>query len=726
MEALAAESHKESVLNKFKRAPVFVKVILLAVLALLIEIFVFNSYYFTFDRADNPKYQISLPFNASVGKPAVFLSKDNNQLVVNDLNLHISNVSISTKGANAVTTGKIFICDQNALYQFKEVNNIEVNPGGEFNDVISRIDSRGNAVKLAISFDLPYQGQSVIIDKLIINDDPSFDFNAVRAISVFLLAVVVFLIVKFKLYNQNLDFSKKSHKISQWIVIVFSFCVSLYILTVTNPNYTNPIYYTYYANAGSFPIGNHEHSWLLTPPKTQEDVKNSDPYVQLLDAFNKGQLYIDYPVDPRLEQLNNMFDYSERMAKGVYGLYDKVYYNGHYYLYFGVAPLVIYYPIYWITGKVPSLPLSTGIATLFCIFTMFAAFKVIVDFFKPRANLLIFLAAELACIGAGLVYYHHGYLYFYDLPYLFAFAFSSLFIVSVFKQFIEGSKTKRRLYLLLGGICVVMVALSRPPFIFMLLCIAIPVFYVLLKRRLREGQLSNLLLDSLFIIIPVILGAIFAMWYNYARFDSPISFGILNMVGIYDLHYNVFSISFREICSFIFIYLFEPFNLTKDFPFISLARPDYQDFGHEVYVDTTMGIFQMPYELLILFGVFLFVKGFNSQISQEILKIEKIIFAALLVVSVIVAYNECIYSAFTMRYVFESVFVLNFMVFLLTLQCVRCNNDMASVTVYAIVLTMLLYSFIIGLLFTFQSGFIKDLNPDAYLAMREIFSPFNP
>ena len=77
-----------------------------------------------------------------------------------------------------------------------------------------------------------------------------------------------------------------------------------------------------------------------------------DPYVQQFDAFNKGQLHIDWPVDEKLMELDNPYDPEAR--EGLDYLWDRALYNGKYYSYFGVTPIItVMYPFYLVSGMLP-------------------------------------------------------------------------------------------------------------------------------------------------------------------------------------------------------------------------------------------------------------------------------------------------------------------------------------------------------------------------------------
>jgi hypothetical protein len=74
-----------------------------------------------------------------------------------------------------------------------------------------------------------------------------------------------------------------------------------------------------------------------------------------IQAFKEGHVYLDDVPDPKLATLSNPYDYWERKSAGVSYLWDTAYYDGHYYCYFGPAPvLLVMFPVYWLTGMVPT------------------------------------------------------------------------------------------------------------------------------------------------------------------------------------------------------------------------------------------------------------------------------------------------------------------------------------------------------------------------------------
>lgn len=85
----------------------------------------------------------------------------------------------------------------------------------------------------------------------------------------------------------------------------------------------------------------------------------TDIYGRQFDAWQKGQIELDINVDPRLAELENPYDPAARSASKARYSWDYAFFDGKYYSYFGIAPiLTVHAPIHAFTGKLPNVPMS--------------------------------------------------------------------------------------------------------------------------------------------------------------------------------------------------------------------------------------------------------------------------------------------------------------------------------------------------------------------------------
>jgi len=107
-------------------------------------------------------------------------------------------------------------------------------------------------------------------------------------------------------------------------------------------------------------------------------------YALQFSAFLNGSIALEAEPTPRLEELDNPYDTAERKEAGLnyYSnetensyLWDIAYYDGQYFSYFGIAPiLTVYYPVNLLTGMIPGTNLVCIILSLLAIVFMGLAY----------------------------------------------------------------------------------------------------------------------------------------------------------------------------------------------------------------------------------------------------------------------------------------------------------------------------------------------------------------
>lgn len=122
-----------------------------------------------------------------------------------------------------------------------------------------------------------------------------------------------------------------------------------------------------------------------------------DYYNLLTSGFLKGHLSLDVPSDPFLATLRNPWDPSQRAG---HGLHDASYYQGKYYIYFGVSPVVLLFlPARVITG----LDVDQGFSCLaFAWVGLAASAFLVLAVGRRHFPGAPWWAAPLAVLGLGL------------------------------------------------------------------------------------------------------------------------------------------------------------------------------------------------------------------------------------------------------------------------------------------------------------------------------------
>lgn len=240
--------------------------------------------------------------------------------------------------------------------------------------------------------------------------------------------------------------------------------------------------------------------------------KTSEYYPLLTDAFLAGQTSLLVLPDPRLLALPNPWDPA---ANSRYRLHDASLYQGKYYLYFGPTPaLVLFLPYKVLTGSY--LPTRVAVA-LFCIGGY--AFSCVLFFMLARREKWVcpFWLRATAVLSLGtssLVLFLLMRPSFYEV----AIASAYCFLMGGFAllAYSLGPQAPWLPGLLLSGLCFGLAAGCRPTAALLAVLVAVLLFF-----RMRGYKWHVLAFAS-----PIAVSGALLAWYNYARFQNPLEFGM--------------------------------------------------------------------------------------------------------------------------------------------------------------------------------------------------------
>jgi hypothetical protein len=288
-------------------------------------------------------------------------------------------------------------------------------------------------------------------------------------------------------------------------------------------------------------------------------------YTLLADAFGKGQLHVD--VEPGQALLEAADPYSPDIQRPFNDdVWDLSLHNGKLYLYWGPVPALLLTPIQLIANtKIIDMYLVYFFLCGLLIFNSLILLKLWRLFFSniPVSNVVIsiFLIGLIlpvlwslnvpdvyeAAIGAGQFFLIGGI----------------YFSIRAF----EGNIRKRFLFLagLFWACSVGSRAINVIPIFFMVGLTAAWIW----KNQPKPLDWNKIIRLAASLLMPLALGAILIGWYNWARFDSPLEFGLRYQITIYNLNRDMpltfqpdyFPLNF-------YAYLLQPFEFISKFPFI--------------------------------------------------------------------------------------------------------------------------------------------------------------
>ena len=260
----------------------------------------------------------------------------------------------------------------------------------------------------------------------------------------------------------------------------------------------------------------------ICPYWNGEDPWHRNQYELITESFLDGRLDFEYEADPRLLAMENPYDMEQRDALGIDVHWDHAFYDGKYYMYFGVVPVFLaFMPYRLITGHAlvtwqATLLFSAGFLIGLAVFLYWLTKR-----FFPKMSWGAFLSLLTALSLASLVY-EVKYPALYQTPVACGMMLEVWSLYFFFKAFCRESTENFLLGSAVPGALLGALTFGcRPPLALANLLVIPLLFRFLCGRKISGRMVGRLLLAA----IPYVLVAAGLMWYNAARFDSPLEFG---------------------------------------------------------------------------------------------------------------------------------------------------------------------------------------------------------
>lgn len=253
-----------------------------------------------------------------------------------------------------------------------------------------------------------------------------------------------------------------------------------------------------------------------------EDPAHRNQYELMTESILDGRLDIPYGDEKELLQLENPYDPAERENSGVKRHWDHAFYNGHYYMYFGVVPVLLtFLPYRLLTGTALTTFHATQIFTAAAIAGMFTLFYLLAKRFFPKLPFSVYLALSSA-FSVMSVWYATAE------PALYCTAITAGIALQVWSIYwfvravwYEERENRQILFAGIGALLGALVFGCRPPIGLANLLVLPMLVEFLRQRKFTLRLLGKLVLAAL----PYVVVALALMGYNYARFENPFEFG---------------------------------------------------------------------------------------------------------------------------------------------------------------------------------------------------------
>jgi len=537
-------------------------------LALFLEGFIFNMRHYK-----TCEYEPFVPENVNItgveplGDGKYKLNGTSATLEITDINEKVYDIYLPLNLSGTATVTVHMTDESNAIYKSLPTRTIT----GEV-DETKYLHLLTNGASEKIKLVITPSAKNFSLGNVVLNERVNFDFSALRF---FVTALVIFLLALLRpgapIYKKKLSFS--SEQCTAIAVIMVLEIILLIILTTLNP--------AFYGHPG---------------PHTRQ-------YQQLAESFLDGKLYLAEEPPAFLAEMENPYDYELRrqMASkaGESYYWDAAYFDGHYYVYFGVLPVLVFYlPFKALTGAdMPNLAVVEILLALFAMASFLFLSRLVKKYFKAeRIPFVSFISIWLILVNASGAVFIAKRPDFYSIPILSALVLTMLGLYFWMRS-TEKADRINTLHIGLGSLCMALVAACRPQFL-LVSALAFVIFWdsVFASRTLLSKKGLG---ATISFALPYVAVAAALMWYNFARFGSPFDFG-----QNYNLTTNDMTgrgIVFERSGLALFTYFFQPPRFTALFPFIKSVTLETSYLGTTITEAMFGGIFATIPLLWVLF-----------------------------------------------------------------------------------------------------------------------------
>jgi len=336
--------------------------------------------------------------------------------------------------------------------------------------------------------------------------------------------------------------------------------------------------------AGAMVFAYHVDYPLVGAPQHHE-------YHQLAVALSHGSFALDDLPPAEFATLSNPYDLSARGEVPYY--WDHAYFEGKYYVYFGVLPVLLYHlPYYLVTGL--ELPEWVGVALSSALFVLGAFFLVwtVAKARKLRLERIELLSLALVVLLGSFIAFALCNSDIYTSPIALGLALTvwgtALWLRAVA---CDGISLKAGV---VGSFCMASVVLCRPQLL--LYSLVGPFLLAYAKLHLEKDiQLRHVVA---FVAPYAVLFAL-AGFYNFARFGSVLDFGANYNLTTNDMTHRPANL--QLLWQGLFAYLIQPVLAAPQWPFIFPTVLDMGYYGQVISQATYGGIlFLCPLSLMLV------------------------------------------------------------------------------------------------------------------------------
>ncbi len=538
------------------------------------------------------------------------------------------------------------------------------------------IAGRAKDIKFVLNDNL--KGTVVILKPIVLNPKIPFSIHFYRVV---LLSVVLFLLYLIRPSSSFYHYKALACFRFKKIILTFIFSLAFFFTIF----FTN-------INTG--------FQYIDNDTKTQ--------YYALTEAILDGKFYLPISPSQKLKSLKNPYDtnYRSQYLKRYEDYYwDTAYYKGKYYVYFGITPVLVLFLPYYVLFQT-HLSISTSIL-IFCFLSILGIFYFLYQLIRrwfSKTSFLTYLLLSFLFVSSCGLFYIVKRPTFYHIPISCGFMFMiwglGLWISSTV------SFKNRKLKLFLGSLFMALVAGSRPPFLVSYAFAPLIFYQDIFKKRVLFSKKS--MKETICFLLPIVVFAVFMMYYNYVRFSSIFDFGANYNLTTNDMTKRGFI--FSRIPSGIFAYLFQPTTIYPIFPYIFMNYLHTNYLG-KVIAEPFFGGFIYNH---VIFLIPFFLHKFKSYFQEK--ETYYMAITSLLLTFIVIIFDiQC--AGLLPRYISDFGYLFNTALCLLVLAIDHKRFDKKRKAFFRkIFLILIMCSFLYEFLFLFTdiSVSLQKWNPEVF------------
>ncbi|MGN0301877.1 MAG: cytochrome C oxidase Cbb3 [Anaerotardibacter sp.] len=693
--------------------------LVLFALSFALESTLFNMNYYRSLSYDQICLDEELTLQETEDHTSYKLTENQSFIEFHGLNTELENIYLefdSNQPAQKVQVSITFTDSAHSTYFYST----EYTEGVPVTDVLTNVEQSKylylNASGYVDSLRIEFTGENlqypILLNSVSINKPQPFDFNTTRF---FVFLFVLLLLYVFRPKSSIYSCFITERPLKSKVCICIATAIEIVIITsylllgsnlvgVATENYNN---------------GSWDGKSIVNTYEVGGD--NAQQYAELAKAMADGQLYLEIDPPEWLVNMDNPYDKGARdelqKETGEEYLFDVAYYEGHYYVYFGVVPVLLFYlPFYLLFGS--NFP--TAIGVLIGIIMFMLGCTALLDRFAryhfKRVSLGLFLLLQIPLIFCSGILYLAKFPTFYSLPISLAMAF----VVWGLYFWMRGRSSDNAWgWYLIGSLCMAIVVGCRPQFLVFSL-LAFPLFW---RKFITEGHIRTKkgFKEFVCLLLPYFIVAAGIMMYNKARFGSLTDFGANYNLTVNDM--TARGTNPGRFLPALFAYFFQTPNTVGVFPWIQAVDFETTYLGQTIKEVTYGGIFAcLPILWILVFSKRILKYRFRVRSTNTIAGVV----CVMLISGVVVALLDAQAAGILQRYYADFSFMFLISAVLLAFivnEAFRNDNENYNFFIRALLVLAgisVLYSFL--LCWVPETGWVSDIYPWVYQDVIEMFN----